>query len=159
MPGQAYSVCRVDGLRQSTRRAVALLCAHGNRKVNAEEKFRRLKPNPKRALMVRMDYWISGGTHDGYFHGWPNDLRYKDCFVFKWKENRTNQRMYGFVCNPADSNPRFQLCVLAIHATKTDHETDRSELDRIVELMADGDVMAAVRHSFSDGEGDGVCPN
>ncbi len=107
----------------------------------------------ERELLDRFDYWIAGGIHDRYFHGWPNDAEYKDCFVFKWKKKRDCHRIYGFLDHPTPgSNPRFQLCVLVSHAKKSEWETDRRELDNVKGLRNKPAVRVAIRKAFPDGK-------
>jgi len=79
---------------------------------------------------------------------------YKHCFVFKWKENRQNHRLYGFLCNPQPtSRPGFQLCVLATHRTKNERETDERELEIAVSLRASPDVIMAIQSIYPDVKG------
>lgn len=116
--------------------------------------FQRLSGNIVRQVRSRFDYWIDGGIEPRYFHGWPNNLKYKDCWVFKWKESRRCHRLYGFLCHPRRlSNPRFQLCVLVSHATKNEWETDPTELDDANLLRADVLVIAAIEKAFPDTKG------
>src|SRR6266542_1283397 len=113
MAAKAYTVRPVSGLRQSPHRSVAFLLSDEDEDINAAETFDRLIPAKRRAVLDRFDYWISGGHNDDYFHGWPNEPSYKDCFVFKWKDGRQRHRLYGFLCHPLlQTNRRFQLCVL-----------------------------------------------
>ena len=151
MPPRVYLVQPILGLRRSARRVVALLRSDDDNRVNAGEAFENLSARQDREVRTRMDYWINGGTNDRWFHGWPNDPKYKRCFVFKWKEQRQGKRLYGFLCHPKPSSPRLSLCVLGIHATKNERETDISELDRIVGLMYDNSVKIAIKQSFEEG--------
>lgn len=148
-----YTVVPVPKLKQSKHRAVAFLRSDRDRVVNAEKVFSELEVNKKkkaRELRSRFDYWIDGGTHDRYFHGWNDPEKYRDCFVFKWKD-RIGQRMYGFLCHPTPiENPGFQLCVLVLHATKTERETDTAELDRVVDRSLAPSVKAAISKTYTD---------
>ena len=101
-------------------------------------------------MRTRFDLWIDGGTHDKYFHGWPSQPRYKQCFVFKWKDGQACHRMYGFLFHPQAGNPAFQVCVLATHAIKLAWETDPRELEGAVKLWNDPLVIAAIMAAFSD---------
>ena len=89
---------------------------------------------------------MDGGVRDNYFHGWPNNTKYNQCFVFKWKENSQHHRLYGFLYHPLPyDNRRLVVCVLASHARKKEFETDDRELDRIMTLRADAEVAEAMR--------------
>ena len=96
-------------------------------------------------LRHRMDYWIGGGTHDRWFHGWPNHRDFRNCFVFKWRLKGRDQRCYGFLCNPKRrTDPSFQLCVLCCHAVKSERESD-PKLLRVASTLAE---IAAVREAI-----------
>jgi hypothetical protein len=114
--------------------------------------FATLEPKPRRAVLDRFDLWIDGKEfRDNYFHGWPNNPKYKQSFVFKWKYKNRNHRLYGFLCHPQrKTRPQFQLCVLISHATKNDWETDPSELDGANELSVNSKVIAVIRSAFPD---------
>jgi hypothetical protein len=143
----AYHIVPIAGLQRSEVRAVVFLSSDMHRTIDAATVFAALKEKPKRTLLDRFDYWVSGGRQDKYFHGWPNQTNYKECFVFKLQSHR----LYGFLCNPQPIHrPRFQLCVLCLHAFKKEWETDFSELDRTDALRKDADVMAAVKSLFRD---------
>src|SRR5260370_28781488 len=129
MGANPYTVVRVQGLRLSRHRAIAFLVSDSNIKINSKATFDALPDKRMREIMTRFDHWIDGGTHDSYFHGWPNDPLHKYCFVFKWKENKKHHRLYGFIFNPTpNSNPGFKVCVLFSHACKSQWETDPREL-------------------------------
>jgi|ERR1022692_421790 hypothetical protein len=114
-----------------TLRAVGFLEGHGE--LNAGPVFDGLNIEAERALKARMNYWLSGNNSPSkWFHGFPNDKDHKNCFVFKYQE----RRFYGFLCHPMPkTKPRLQLCVLCIHATKNEWETDKAELDRVKEWL------------------------
>ena len=151
MSTNPYALVRVSGLRISTRRAVAFLRCDGNQQIDAMSVFDGLKKERERELRERLDYWIDGGTHDKYFHGWPNNPVYKQCFVFKWKENRMCHRMYGFLIHPTPNlDASFQVCVLVSHASKAQWDTDIRELDGSKALSKDPLVIAAVAEEFPD---------
>ena len=148
MSASVYSLRRIEGLATSDRRAVALLECSQDKRVDAGEAFARLSVKKDRELRNRLDYWIQGGVNDEWFHGWASSEPYRDCFVFRWKERRRNHRIYGFLCNPIPSNPRFSVCVLVSHATKSQRRTDPAVLNRIHMLRRDAAVMAAVHEEF-----------
>lgn len=83
MASQAYKVEKVAQLRESQRRSIAFLLVNGDENINGAKVFQSLDPRRRRELLTRFDLWIDGGRRDNYFHGWPNDRRYKDCFTFK----------------------------------------------------------------------------
>lgn len=147
---------RITGLRPSGRRALAFLVSKDGGGADAQDAFTRLNKNREREVRSRFDHWIAGGIKDEYFHGWPNDAKYKKCWVFKWKDKRQRHRLYGFLFHPyPHTDPRFQLCVLVLHATKNEWETDTAELDRVVALQTDPRVVAAIARAFVDKIGSG----
>jgi hypothetical protein len=143
-----YAVVRIDGLKPSERRAIIFLVNDGE--PNAATTFDALKEKQKREVLTRFDFWISGGVHDKFFHGWPNVPEYKQCFVFKWKHRSQNHRLYGFLCHPRPrTHPRFHVCVLFSHATKNTWETDPRELDGANELRNNLQVIAVIQEYFA----------
>ena len=139
--------------RRKARRGVAFLIDESNKYVNAKKIFDKLPEkqsvNREREVCTRFDYWLDGKTHDNYFHGWPNHERYKECFVFKWRHQRQEHRMYGFLCNPKMYDPRFQLCVLISHAKKNSWETNPPDLDRVMNISRQESVKLAINELFS----------
>jgi hypothetical protein len=111
MATKQFTIKRVEGLRESNRRAVVFLCCPADKQIDAELHYRRLNRKGERELLDRFDHWIDGGTADKYFHGWPSGANYANCFVFK----RQRHRFYGFLFNPTlFSNPRFKY-VFSFH--------------------------------------------
>ena len=146
---ESYAVAPVAGLKPSNRRAIAFLVSRDDGRTSAQDAFNRLAAKKARDVRSRFDFWIDFGINDDYFHGWPNHPKYKGCWVFKWKDNRQRHRLYGFLVNPLPlGNASFQLCVLVLHATKNERETDTAELDRINALRADPRVKAAIDRTF-----------
>lgn len=139
-----YSVETLVG-HKFTRRGLAFLVCANDKNINGKTFFERLKPKREREVRSRFDYWLEGGINNHYFHGWPNNSNYKNCFVFKWKENRQNHRLYGSICNPILNDPGFQFCVLVSHATKNTWETDPNELDEVKELMRKDEVQKVIQ--------------
>ncbi len=117
----------VPEVNHTARRAVGFL--EGDGQLNASDCFRSLKPNEKKFLLASIGQWVIGANGPkNRMHGFPNDVDYSECFVFKVK----NRRFYGYLCHPrARTNPPFLVCVLCIHAKKNKWETDRSELARV----------------------------
>jgi hypothetical protein len=151
MATRRYTIKRIAGLKESKFRAVVFLCCPDDRRIDAGAVFEQLERKKEMELRVSFDYWIDGGTADSRFHGWPNDPRYKECFVFKWKKNRQLHRFYGFLFHPTPfSNPKFQLCILVSHAVKTERETDSNELDLQDSLRNDASIHTAIREEFPE---------
>jgi hypothetical protein len=144
----AYVVVPVQGLARSEMRGLAYLACADDDEIDADSTIAELQIpknlDRRRQVWSRFDYWVAGGRNDNYFHGWPNEESYKHCFVFKWKDNRLRHRLYGFLCNPLTTKPRFQLCVLVSHRTKSQHLTDPREKARAEGLRVDAAVKAAV---------------
>jgi hypothetical protein len=131
MPPIRYSVRIVEGLQASERRAVAFLECPSDASIDASRIFDRLDITKERQIRIRFDHWIGNGTNPKWFHGFPNDLEHKECFTFKWKENRQHHRFYGFLSHARPlEEPRFQVCVLVYHAVKNTWDTDPTILDR-----------------------------
>lgn len=160
MPVQ-YSVTPITGIKLSDRRSIAFLWVDdGDDDSCAGRVFQDLDEKTERLLRSRFDFWVDGGIKDEWFHGWPNYPKFKQCFVFKWKENRQNNRFYGFLCHPKPkTNARFQLCVLVIHATKNQQQTDTAELERVERVRIDPAVQAATAAAFPDEKGKTRWPN
>jgi hypothetical protein len=133
-----------------TRRGLAFLICKNDRNIDAKSFFERLKPNQERRARSSFDHWLDGGTNKNWFHGWPNNPTYKDCFVFKWKENRQDHRLYGFLCNPLPNYSHFRLCVLVSHAQKNAWETNPTELDGVNKIKEEAKVKEAVRTAVKD---------
>ena len=153
MPPIRYAVRVVDGLQPSSRRAIAFLECASDAAIEAREIFDGLSTTKEREVRSRFDHWISNGTNDDWFHGFPNDREHKDCFTFKWKENRQCHRFYGFLSNAKPiEEPRFQACVLAYHAIKNTWQTDYTILDRCIRLFQNPDVIRAIITAFQGEE-------
>lgn len=150
---RAFTIVPVDGLAASDRRGIAFLVAN-DESLNGQAVFARLPVKQERDLRARFDYWIGNGVRDNYFHGWPNQPEHRHCFVFKWNQGRLHHRLYGFLCHPQpQTRPRFQVCVLALHTTKTARETDPSILATLASLIGSPDVKVALAEAFSDDRG------
>jgi len=146
-----YSVSPLGGLRSNDRRGLAFLECSDDTDINAKTVFEKLQEKTKRDLRTRFDHWIDGNRHDKYFHGSPSDPRYKECFVFKWRKGKVHHRLYGFLIHPKPQrNPRFQVCVLVSHGTKTEEYTDLTELDGAKDLRTRKEVIQAVKRAFPE---------
>lgn len=145
-----YSVELISGHRIGQRGIAFLVCVT-DKNINAKSIFQKLKPKQERELRTRFDYWLDGGVNNKWFHGWPNNDRYKDCFVFKWKESNRHHRLYGFLCNPLKDRPSFRLCILSGHAWKNTWETDLSELDGVIKISKDISIHDAIEKVFREG--------
>jgi len=114
------------GCRVSMERGIGFLEGHSD--LDAGRAFDSFGGADARAFRSHMDQWLDGANGPKtHFHPFKSDLDHRNCFVFKYKEHR----LYGFLCHPEDSDPRFQLCSLCIYATKHEHNSDRRELDRV----------------------------
>jgi hypothetical protein len=131
MPPPELEFRLVPGVIPSAGRGAGFL--EGDEELNAGAVFAGLQEKAQRTVKSRMDYWVAGfNSPIHWFHGFPNDPDHDQCFVFKWDEKRVGQRLYGFLCNPLPlSNRGFRLCVLCIHVTKTEKDTDLAILDRV----------------------------
>lgn len=145
-----YSVTAIKGVPPTSRRGIAFLESDTDERVDGKLVFDGLKEKIQRDLRSKFDYWLGGGRRDNYFHGWPNNKDYKHCFVFKWKEAGTYHRLYGFLCHPrGNSDPKFQACVLVLHARKNTEDTDFSLLDIINGLMVKTEIVKAFIATFA----------
>jgi hypothetical protein len=132
MPPRQLLFSFVSLLPIGPRRAIGFLEDSNDPHMDARAAFAALRGNRERDVRHRFGYWQEGELpNDKWFHGWPNNPKYEDCFVFKWNDRRLQHRLYGFLCNPSPVQPRLRVCALMYHDAKTDWETDYSILDRI----------------------------
>jgi hypothetical protein len=146
-----FTVTRIPNLQTSTRRSLAFLECEGNKDINAKTVYDSLG---KKQGMVqsRFDYWLQGGIHDKYFHGW-RDPNFRECFVFKWKMRNQHQRLYGFLFNPKPrTDAAFQVCILVSHARKNTENTDPAELDYVNEIRIRAEVIEAIRREYPEND-------
>jgi hypothetical protein len=158
MATSGYLVLPIEGLKRSDRRTVAFLTKLDDASLNARAVFDKLDNKQKRTVLDRFDHWIEGAEgaapHDKYFHGWPNNQEYKQCFVFKWKRGNGHHRLYGFLFNPQPiARANFRVCVLVSHAIKSTWETDPSELKAAKALHDNVPVIAALKALYPDKKG------
>ena len=100
----------------------------GHKELDAGIAFDGFEGSDEQYFRASMDQWLDGANGPKTrFHNFKSDSEFRECFVFKCDEHR----LYGFLCNPKDNDPRFQLCALCIHATKHERDSDRSELKRV----------------------------
>ena len=133
------------------RRAVGFLQTADDSSLDGAQKFRTLSSARDKEVRSRLDYWIAGGINNRWFHGWPDLTKYKECFAFKWKENRQHQRLYGFLHHPKPKTaPRLVVCALVYYDEKNEDETDFSILDRLNELRKDVSVIQAINRLFPE---------
>jgi hypothetical protein len=126
MPPPALTFRLLTGCRAFTDRGIGFL--EGQGELNAGTVFDGFEGPNARAFRSRMDQWLDGANGPkSHFHNFKHDFEHRNCFVFKYNEHR----LYGFLCHPSADDPRFQLCSLCIYATKYEHLSDRSELDRV----------------------------
>jgi len=148
-----YVFSTVAGHIVGRRRAIGFLQDEKDPSAfDAKVKFDSLSPKKDRELRSRFDYWLSGaGPNDKWFHSWPNDHVVKECFCFRWDENKQHNRLYGFLYHPQPrTNARFELCVLIYHEAKNDESTDRNLLVNCMRLRADPLIRAAIGLRFPD---------
>lgn len=144
-----YLVWFPDGHRIE-RRGIAFLICENDKNINAKSVFDNLELKREREIRSRFDLWLAGGINDRYFHGWPNNPIYKNCFVFKYKDKNQHHRFYSFLCNPMPNNLSFQLCVVVAHAQKNTKETDLAELDGINDFIKNNEVTEAIVKALKD---------
>lgn len=132
---------------------MAFLDCPEDSEVDAEEVFNDYL-DEKRQLEMRnkFDYWKRGGRNDLWFHGF-NEIGYRECFVFKWKQAGSYHRLYGFLIHPYTLNARYLLCILISHAQKNQANTDPAELNFINRVRLRPDVIAAVKREFPEKPG------
>ena len=89
----------------------------------------------------RIDHWLSGQVHAKYHHGFPNDRKHDQCYVFKHQ----SLRLYGFQCNPKPKTDKgFRLCVLTEAVFKNQWNTETTILDRAMQMLSDLRAIEAI---------------
>ena len=132
-------------------RGVVFLRSDNTPEVNAETVYKTLEERDSNRMRAKFDSWMRGndGPSD-WFHRFDDDAR-KYCFVFKRRRGHTRYRYYGFLIHPQpNTDPGYELCVLATHTQKNTEATDPSETNFVNALRIRGDVIAAVKVSFPD---------
>jgi hypothetical protein len=158
MASSVYRAVPIAGLKPSERRTVVFMTKPNDASLDAKAAFDNLDQKQKRAVLDRFDHWIEGAEgaqpNDKYFHGWPNNQEYKQCFVFKWNHGKEHHRLYGFLFNPQpNSRPNFRVCVLVSHAVKTTWLTDPGELKGAKVLRESLPVITALKALFPEKKG------
>jgi hypothetical protein len=145
-----YTVTPARGLYVSAERSLAFLESPQQPEINAKAVYSALSQKNRQMVDNRFDHWLQGNVHDLYFHGW-RDVENRECFVFKWKEKRQHNRLYGFIVNPRPRTaPRFQVCVIVSHAQKNTEQTDPAELRRANALRMDSRVGTAIKWAYPE---------
>src|ERR1035441_9521537 len=146
MPPILLTFRLIPGLRFSAARVVGVLEGHGE--LDAWSEYDNFVSKTKAAMSRRMERWaLPSDTPTKWFHGFPNDRKHDQCFVFKFGEHR----LYGFLCNPQPrSNPRFRLCVLTIYRAKHEWETDDSVLPQVEQWRTNPASREAVAHIYPE---------
>src|ERR1700723_2110364 len=137
-------------IANTDKRAVAILRGHDDLTAGPEYDAIANAPVGKR-LRHKMGLWI-GFVPDtkGKFHRFKNlDVKYKDCFVFIDLDEKI--RLYGFTCHPTkNTNQRFELVVLTIHAIKKENHTQESKLNRVVMWQNHMATRLAITRKYPD---------
>ena len=142
-------------LEDHPRRGVSFLISP-NEKVTAKPVFDGLEnSNPERMLLTRFEAWVDGLLNDKWYHGWAQSQfagKYTNCFVFKYKGKRLEQRFYGFLYNPKTkpSDHGYRLCVLIRHASKKEWETDETDLKIVEEIRTTPAVQRIIDDHFKE---------
>ncbi|OFV99940.1 MAG: hypothetical protein A3F68_10270 [Acidobacteria bacterium RIFCSPLOWO2_12_FULL_54_10] len=150
MPPDEYAITFVPNVRQNERRKIVFLESNTDADIVARKVFDDLVPNVKRTLQGRFDHWLDGLHHKKYHHGWDNEPN-RSLYVIKWNDKQKCHRFYGFICHPKPkTNPRLELCVLAMHVIKTTWETDPTDLNGVRRLIKVPTVIQAIVKLFPE---------
>lgn len=112
--------------------------------LNAGSVFEELSEEDERAIRDRIDHWLDGRIHDKYHHGFPNDPRHDQCYVFKYQ----TLRLYGFLCNPKLTDHGYRLCVLTEAVRKYQWNTEPAILDRAMRMLNDQQATYAIAVTY-----------
>lgn len=135
----------IDGHKVGKKGLAWLIVKPPDKQITAKSVFENLDADSQRTLRNRFDYWLDGGKHDKYFHGWT-EKDYKDCFVFKLQD----LRLFGFLCHPRPNEQNFQLCVLSSHSIKDAWEADKTEKEKMNKLKKDEKILEALKDIKDD---------
>ncbi|MGD9562555.1 MAG: hypothetical protein AB7F88_10665 [Pyrinomonadaceae bacterium] len=146
-----YDVEFVKGQAVTQRRGIAWLKAKSNSSVNAKQVFDKCSTSDRSFLEASMSAWIDGKPDIATrYHGFANDAAFRFGMVFKWREERVQNRIYGFKMHPGIPDGRLELCVLAMHTTKDTAETDRTVKVVINTLRNNVDVDKAIKRQVKE---------
>jgi hypothetical protein len=127
------------------RRGIGFL--EGEQWLNAGRIFDGLSKKEEEEVRNRIDHWLNGGIYDKYHHGFPNDRRHDQCYVFKHQ----SLRLYGFLCNPRPQADRgFRLCVLTEAVKKYQWNTEPALLDRAMQMLVDLRATQAIAVTYPE---------
>ena len=150
---EVFTVVLVPGLWCDGERGLGFLVSSLDASIDAKKAYDGLNEKKKGDLRNRFDYWLGGGKHDDYFHGWPSEPNYKKCFSFRWNDAKMRHRMYGFLYHPRpNTQPSYEVCILISHARKTTWETDPSYKVQANDLRTNTEVIKAVKKAFPEKE-------
>ncbi len=142
------SIEALEGVNVNDRSAVVFLVNPKSRFINAKGVFDEYDKDGQRPLKHSATLFVDGHSHRRRHHGWDQSQRggkYTRCYVLKAPPDI---RYYGFLTNPAVSNPRLQVCVLVHFDTKNQPETDFSILDKILRLIESKSVTNSLIEFF-----------
>lgn len=115
--------------------------------LDAGTEFENLPRKEQDDVRSRINYWLDGGVHDKYFHGFPNDRAHHECYVFKYQA----LRLYGYLCKPKpNTDPGFQLCVLTEYASKNEWNTELTILDRAMKMLTNLEAIEAIAVTYPE---------
>lgn len=134
------------------RRGIAFLISeqNENKKITAKVAFDGLDRTCENSFRTRFDAWQSGQPNKpARYHGWDKSEykgRYTKCFVFKYRFHR----FYGFLCNPKEKNPSYQICILVRYANKKEWETDETDLKHVEEIRTNLTIQRMIKDFFKE---------
>ncbi len=130
------------------RRGLAFLVHPRDKRVTAKDGFIGLPDQIKKKLYTSMDYWLGGfDNKPSNHHGWNKSEysgKYQMLWVFKCRDDQSGHRLYGFMQNPDPARPKLRLCVLVEYASKDQHQTDETILQRVELTRNQPSVIQAV---------------
>lgn len=130
------------------RRGLAFLVYPKDKRVTAKDSFNGLPEQIKKKLRTSMDYWLGGFDNKPiHHHGWDKSEysgKYIMLWVFKGRDDQAGHRFYSFMQNPDPKRPRLRICVLVEYASKAQHQTDESILQRVESIRIQPAVIKAV---------------
>lgn len=150
-PFQRYHLRILSREGDDLLRGVAILISTDGR-IRANTAFEGLNHKEKNWFQVSFDHWCANREWiKKRYHGWTAseyDGRYNCCFVFKGNAKQRQLRLYGFLCHPKRTNPRFELCVLVHPAYKDRDETYEPDLAKTKQISLMPEVIRAYTDLF-----------